>query len=335
MRQNTWAKCFGGALLLFFGGSGLAWPLPTAAQTKVPPLSEMQPGVTILTPIEGVDFQSYTNRLVSRLKRTWYAVMPEPALQGKKGIVVLTFHIQRDGKIPSPDPTLERTSRSEDLDVAAMKAVHDAAPFDPLPEAFHGPEIQLRLVFFYNIPVPKDTIHPPDTHRDPPTNPSAPPASPPVLPPPPAAAESSTSPLRGMQTGVTILTPHPGVDFDSYINRLLATVKRKWYAVMPESAMTGEKGIVILTFHIQRDGKIPDADLPVVRTSGSEELDDAAMKAVHTSAPFEALPEAFHGPNIQVRFVFFYNGARPKARLVPIVQSSPAARICYVDRTKD
>lgn len=111
----------------------------------------------------------------------------------------------------------------------------------------------------------------------------------------------------------------------------------------------GEKGVVVLKFHIQRDGKIPDSDPTLEHSSNSEELDDAAMKAVRVTERFEPLPEAFHGPNIRVRFIFFYNApvpggpARPsdcdnnspskrsEPRLVPLVHPLPAARLCYVN----
>lgn len=112
---------------------------------------------------------------------------------------------------------------------------------------------------------------------------------------------------QGMQPGVSILTPHPGVDFDSYINRLLATVKRNWYAVMPESALMGDKGIVVITFRITRDGAVPLPDPNLERTSGKEPLDVAAMSSIRTSSPFEPLPPQFKGPEIQLRFIFFYN----------------------------
>jgi len=185
MPQITRAKRFGPALLLFLAAAALASTRPTAAQSSGSGPKEMQPGVSILTPTEGVDFHDYTNHLVARVKRNWYAIMPEPALKGKKAIVVLTFHIQRDGKIPPADPTLERTSRSQELDIAAMKAVHDSAPFDPLPEAFHGPNIQLRFIFFYNVPIPKDATHPPDPHSNPPSSTSTPPLALIIHAPPP------------------------------------------------------------------------------------------------------------------------------------------------------
>jgi hypothetical protein len=174
MRQNRWASSFGGELLLFLAGAALACFLSSAARSNAAPPGKMESGVTILTPTEGVDFQPYANQLSARVKRNWYAIMPEPALKGKKAIVVLTFHIQRDGKVAAPDPTLERTSRSQELDDAAMKAIHDSAPFDPLPEAFHGPNIQLRFIFFYNVAIPKDFTYPSDSRSNLPSNASAP-----------------------------------------------------------------------------------------------------------------------------------------------------------------
>jgi len=113
----------------------------------------MTPGATILTPTEGVDFTSYIQRLLETLRRNWYAVMPESAMLGDKGIVSTTFQINRDGGVPSPDPTLERTSGKGPLDNAAMSAIHASNPFEPLPGEFKGPYIRLRIVFLYNLPL--------------------------------------------------------------------------------------------------------------------------------------------------------------------------------------
>lgn len=114
----------------------------------------------------------------------------------------------------------------------------------------------------------------------------------------------------GMQGGVSILTPTNGVDFDPYLRRLLAIVRRNWYAVMPESALMGDRGIVSITFHINPDGSMPVEDPLMERTSGKEPLDAAALSAIRTSSPFEPLPEEYKakgGKAMQLRFVFFYN----------------------------
>jgi outer membrane biosynthesis protein TonB len=109
-------------------------------------------GVQILTDTQGVDFNSYIQRLLATLKRNWEAVMPESAELGDKGMVFTTFQINRDGSVPSPDPQLERTSGKEPLDNAAMSAIHASNPFEPLPSQFKGQFIRLRIVFLYNLP---------------------------------------------------------------------------------------------------------------------------------------------------------------------------------------
>jgi hypothetical protein len=111
----------------------------------------------------------------------------------------------------------------------------------------------------------------------------------------------------GMGQGYDILSDTQGVDFSSYIQRLLATLRRNWYAVMPESVYMGDKGVVYATFQINPDGSVPPPDPQLERTSGKEPLDTAAMSAIHASNPFEPLPSQFHGPYLKLRIIFLYN----------------------------
>lgn len=113
----------------------------------------MQPGASILTPTDGVDFTSYIQRLLATVKRNWYSVMPESAYMGEKGVVSLTFRINSDGSVPLPGPILERTSGREPLDSAAMSSIRMSNPFEPLPSEFKRPYIELRFIYFYNLPV--------------------------------------------------------------------------------------------------------------------------------------------------------------------------------------
>jgi outer membrane biosynthesis protein TonB len=113
----------------------------------------MQPGVSMLTPTEGIDFNSYLQRLVESVRRNWYAVMPESARMGEKGIVTITFKVYKDGSVRIPDPSLERTSGREPLDAAALSSIRTSSPFEPLPSQFKADFIELRFGFFYNIPV--------------------------------------------------------------------------------------------------------------------------------------------------------------------------------------
>jgi TonB C terminal len=115
-------------------------------------------GVSILSDTQGVDFNPYITRLLATLKRNWLYVMPESA-RWDRGIVYTTFQINPDGSVSPPDPILERTSGKQPLDNAAMGAIKASNPFEPLPSAFHGPYLRLRIAFLYNIPIDQANLH--------------------------------------------------------------------------------------------------------------------------------------------------------------------------------
>jgi hypothetical protein len=133
--------------------------------------------------------------------------------------------------------------------------------------------------------------------------------------PRPIVGGGQVHPGRGSQRGgggtafggIEMLTPTQGVDFDGYLQRVYFTVKRNWFAVMPESVELGEKGIVVLTFRIMRDGSVPGSEPLIQRNSGKEPLDRAAYSSVRASSPFETLPPQFSGPYIELRYTYFYN----------------------------
>lgn len=104
-----------------------------------------------------------------------------------------------------------------------------------------------------------------------------------------------------------ILSDTRGVDFGPYLARVLAAVRRNWYAVIPESARLGAKGKVVLVFSIQKDGSVPALQPAVTRTSGQEPLDRAALSAILASTPFPPLPRQFTGDHITLQFTFLYN----------------------------
>jgi outer membrane biosynthesis protein TonB len=106
---------------------------------------------------------------------------------------------------------------------------------------------------------------------------------------------------------IQILTPTDGVDFTSYIARLIAIVKRNWFAVMPESARLGDRGRVMLRFRIMRDGGLPGGEPILEMTSGKQPLDRAAAASITASNPFDPLPTAYTRPYIELRFIFLYN----------------------------
>ncbi len=105
----------------------------------------------MLTPTQGVDFNSYLQRVYVTVKRNWFAVMPTSVELGERGVVVLTFRIMKDGNVPSPEPVIQQNSGKEPLDRAAFSSVRASSPFEPLPAQFNGPYIELRYTYLYNV----------------------------------------------------------------------------------------------------------------------------------------------------------------------------------------
>jgi outer membrane biosynthesis protein TonB len=129
------------------GGRG---DLPSTPGGAAGPL---QAGATILSDTQGVDFNAYMRRLRADLYRNWRPLIPEevepPIL--KKGIVGIRFSILPDGEIG--DMKLETQSGDVALDKAAWYAITSEGQFPPLPHEYHGPQLDLRIGFFYNQPV--------------------------------------------------------------------------------------------------------------------------------------------------------------------------------------
>jgi TonB family protein len=113
-------------------------------------------------------------------------------------------------------------------------------------------------------------------------------------------------PSRGrIGSSLELLSDPEGVDFRPYLIKILSTVRRNWYAVIPESAKLGRRGRVVLQFAISRDGSVPK--LVIAIPSGTQALDRAAVAGISASNPFPPLPTDFGGLNIRLQFVFLYN----------------------------
>ena len=105
--------------------------------------------------------------------------------------------------------------------------------------------------------------------------------------------------------GAQILSDTKGVDFGPYLARVVFSVRRNWYSVIPISAQMGQKGRVAIVFEIIKDGSVPQIRL--VGSSGSEALDLAALSAIKLSNPFPQLPAEFTGNHLVLQFIFLYN----------------------------
>lgn len=105
--------------------------------------------------------------------------------------------------------------------------------------------------------------------------------------------------------GPIILSDTKGVDFGPYLARILITVRRNWYAVIPEAARLGQKGRTAIVFEILKDGTVPQ--LRLVGSSGIDPLDRAALASIRASIPFPPLPPEFTGRHLVLQFNFLYN----------------------------
>ncbi|MDE3165694.1 MAG: TonB family protein, partial [Acidobacteriota bacterium] len=86
------------------------------------------------------------------------------------------------------------------------------------------------------------------------------------------------------------------------------TIKRNWFAVMPESVKLGRQGKVGLLFSISRSGTV--AKVTWAFQSGSDPLDRAAVAAISASNPFPPLPPEYKGDRIVLQLNFAYNMQR-------------------------
>jgi TonB family protein len=124
---------------------------------------------------------------------------------------------------------------------------------------------------------------------------------------PPSIADTLRHPQApaSVQSSLQLLSDPQGVDFKPYLIRILATVRRNWLAIIPESARMGRRGKVLLQFIIDRNGGVPK--LVIAMPSGAEALDRAAVAGISASVPFPPLPAEFKGNEVRLQFAFSYN----------------------------
>lgn len=129
---------------------------------------------------------------------------------------------------------------------------------------------------------------------------------------------------RGQEFPITleVLSPVPDkVNLNSYLGRLYSSVRRNLLAKLPESAADGEKGVVIVRVHVQKDGSLPQGGVKIVSSTGKKDMDVAAQSAIQTAAPFGPLPEDL-GTTLDLVFTFYYKSTPQdppqKSRVVPV-----------------
>ncbi len=105
--------------------------------------------------------------------------------------------------------------------------------------------------------------------------------------------------------GIDVLSDTMGVDFSSYLQRVLKTVKESWYHLAPPSAKAPKmtKGVVTIESAILKKGKV--AGMKLVEETGDIPMGGAAWHAI-TDSRFPPLPAEFPGQYLALRFHFVY-----------------------------
>lgn len=123
---------------------------PTLGETlgQRPTPGKLGSQLELLSDPQGVDFRPYLIKVLSAVRRNWFAVIPESARLGRTGRVVVQFSISKNGSVPKL--VIAVPSGADPLDRAAVAGISASNPFPPLPVEFKGEIIRVQLAFGYN-----------------------------------------------------------------------------------------------------------------------------------------------------------------------------------------
>ena len=121
------------------GGSGGEGGAPTE-----------DPGSGVFFDTQGFDLGPWANRVVAIVKRNW--IIPVTAELGLRGIVGVSFQVDRSGRILNP--TIISSSTIPSYDQSALNALIASSPLPPLPPDFPRQVLPGVFRFYYNVPVP-------------------------------------------------------------------------------------------------------------------------------------------------------------------------------------
>jgi TonB family protein len=114
----------------------------------------MGEGYEVLSDTQGVDFGPYIRKILGDIKRNWIPLIPEEARPplNKQGETLIRFTISSDGHITAMN--LDGSSQDTAIDRACWGGITGVGQFPPLPTQFKGPNLELRVDFYTNKPLP-------------------------------------------------------------------------------------------------------------------------------------------------------------------------------------
>ena len=105
----------------------------------------------LLSDTRGVNFSPYLRQLLPMLYKAWLPLVPSEAQPPKNesGETVIRFRVKKDGELSGVH--LDSSTHDSAMDRAAWGAITRASQFPPLPDAFAGPDLELRIRFKVNL----------------------------------------------------------------------------------------------------------------------------------------------------------------------------------------
>jgi outer membrane biosynthesis protein TonB len=113
--------------------------------------SSVGSGTEILSDTQGVDFTQWLRRFDRGTIQAWEPLLPEeiqPPLS-KRGETFILLTVLPDGSIG--DMKLETSSHDDAINRSAWGSITSQGKLQPLPSAFHGPNLVLRLHYMVNM----------------------------------------------------------------------------------------------------------------------------------------------------------------------------------------
>lgn len=95
-----------------------------------------------------------------------------------------------------------------------------------------------------------------------------------------------------------------------YAEKVIEQIRVKWYPLIANIPRIPDltNGKCLVEFTLSNNGKLAEAN--VVTSSGQASLDDAAVAAIKSAAPFPEVPASFPGKSLALRGIFLYNSSR-------------------------
>lgn len=106
--------------------------------------------IDILSDTQGFDFRPYLAKILREVYTQWLPLIPAEARspQNKQGTTEVHFTINHDGTVASIH--LDSSTGDDALNRAASGSLTGVGHFPPLPDQFHGPNLELRIHYLVN-----------------------------------------------------------------------------------------------------------------------------------------------------------------------------------------